>query len=360
MTMKKNTESMTIANAFREWSYTHMPKSRELSANTQRAYQEALSLYVAYLSEVVNVTASSLSAASFSATIIEGWLLWLRTDRGCSPATCNHRLSCLRSFLSYLSTLDIRFIGCELESKKVKKMKTPKTLPEEISQESIATLFKSIDPSSKKGRRDFALFYLMYSIAARIDEILSLRIKHLHFEKGTDKGYLEVTGKGSKRRTPPILQDVGKVLKAYIHMFHGKNPNPESFLFQSNRTGEAEDKKLTQSAIDKRIKIYSVLAHAKDPSIPKKMHCHHLRHARASHWLEQGLDLVSIQRLMGHADINTTSQYIFISTGQKIQVLTKLEDPVVQKLGKKWHNTKVAKDLFEHMGMKKPSNKKQK
>lgn len=349
---------MAIASAFREWTHTHMPKSRELSANTQRAYQEALSLYVEYLGEVVKTTASSLSADSFSASTIKGWMLWLRTDRACSPATCNHRLSCLRSFVSYLSTQDIRFITCELESKRVKKMKTPKTLPEEISQEALSNLFKAIDPSSKKGRRDYALFYLMYSIAARIDEILSLKIKHLHFEKGSDKGYLEITGKGNKRRTPPILQDVGKVLKAYITMSHGKTPNPESFLFQSNRTGEVEEQKLTQSAIDKRIKIYSALAHAKDPSLPEKMHCHHLRHARASHWLEQGLDLVSIQRLMGHANINTTSQYIFISTGQKLQVLSKLEDPVVQKLGKKWHNSKAAKNLFDHIGLRKPTNKK--
>lgn len=353
--MKNYTESITIASAFREWCFTHMPKSREMSIHSQRAYKDALSLYVTYLNDVIGITADTLSVNSFSVSIIENWMLWLKEERGCSSATCNHRLSCLRSFLHYLSTRDVRFLVCELESKKVKKMRVPKSLPEEISQESIANLFKVIDQTTCKGRRDYTLLYLMYSIAARIDEILSLKIKDLHFEKGKDVGYLEVIGKGSKRRTPPILQDVGKVLKAYIRMFHGNMPNQNAFLFQSNRVSEYT--KLTQSAIDKRIKLYSSLAHAVDASIPDKMHCHHLRHARASHWLEQGLDLVSIQRLMGHADINTTSQYIFISTGQKLQVLAKLEDPVVRKLGKKWHTRKVAKDLFEYFGMKKKPNK---
>lgn len=356
--MKNYTESITIASAFREWCHTHLPKSREMSVHSQRAYKDALSLYVTYLNDIVKITADTLSINSFSASIIENWMIWLKEERGCSSATCNHRLSCLRSFLNYLSTKDIRFLVCELEAKKVKKMRTPKKLPEEISQKAIANLFKVINQTSQKGRRDYTLFYLMYSIAARIDEILSLRIKDLHFERGSDIGYLEIIGKGSKRRTPPILQDVGRVLKAYIRMFHGNSPNQNAFLFQSNRNIISEDLKLTQSAIDKRIKLYSRLAHLTDSSIPEKMHCHHLRHARASHWLEQGLDLVSIQRLMGHADINTTSQYIFISTGQKLQVLTKLEDPVVQKVGKKWHNTRIARDLFEYMGITKKRNKK--
>lgn len=355
--MRNYTESIAIASAFREWCHTYLPENREMSVHSQRAYNEALSLYVAYLNDVVKITVDALNVNCFSASTIENWILWLKEKRGCSPVTCNHRLSCLRSFLHYLSARDIRFLACELEARKVKKMRTPKTLPEEISQEAIANLFKVIDQTSPKGRRDYTLFYLMYSIAARIDEILSLKIKDLHFEKGVDTGYIEVTGKGSKRRTPPILQDVGKVLKAYIRMFHGDKPNQDAFLFQSNRVATSESLKLAQSAIDKRIKLYSSLAHAVDSSVPTKMHCHHLRHARASHWLEQGLDLVSIQRLMGHADINTTSQYISISTGQKLLVLAKLEDPVVQKIGKKWHTPKVAKDLFEYMGITKKQNK---
>lgn len=358
MKMKNYTESITIANAFREWCYTHLPRSREMSIHSQRAYKDALSLYVTYLNDVVKIKAESLSINSFTASKIENWMIWLKEERKCSATTCNHRLSCLRSFLNYLGTKDIRFIACEMEAKKVKKMRTPKKLPDEISQRAIANLFKVINQTSQKGRRDYTLFYLMYSIAARIDEILSLRIKNLHFENGADIGYIEVIEKGSKRRTPPILQDVGRVLKAYIRMFHGKNPDQDAFLFQSNRNTIYGNHKLTQGAIDKRIKLYSSQAHMVDSSIPEKMHCHHLRHARASHWLEQGLDLVSIQRLMGHSDINTTSQYIFISTGQKLQVLAKLEDPVVQKIGKKWHNPKVAKDLFEYMGIMKKLNKK--
>lgn len=358
--MKQNTESIAIASAFREWSHTYLPKSREVSVHTQRAYNEALALYVLFLKEVKGVSPENLSAECFSILTIENWMLWLRGDRKCSPATCNHRLSCIKSFLRYLSSRDHRFLSTEMDAQKVKQMKSPKTLPEEISQDAIASLFKVIDQTSKKGRRDYTLFYLMYSIAARIDEILSLRIKDLHFEKNSEKGYMEIIGKGLKRRTPPILQDVGRVLKAYIRMFHGKEPNLDALLFQSNRFKEIGSQKLTQSAIDKRLKQYASQAHAIDPSVPERLHCHNLRHARASHWLEQGLDLVSIQRLMGHVDINTTSQYIFISTGQKQQVLAKLEDPVVQGIGKKWKNPKMAKDLFEYMGITSRPTKKPK
>lgn len=358
--MKQNTESIAIARAFREWSHTYLPKNREMSVHTQRAYNEALALYVSFLKEVRGVSPEKLSADSFSISTIESWMLWLREQRKCSPATCNHRLACLKSFLRYLSSCDHRFLLTEMNIKKVKQMKSPKTLPEEISQGAIASIFKVIDQTSQKGRRDYTLFYLMYSIAARIDEILSLRIRNLHFEKNSDKGYMEIIGKGSKRRTPPILQDVGRVLKAYIRMFHGKEPNQEALLFQSNRFKEIGSQKLTQSAVDKRLKHYASQAHAIDSSVPERLHCHNLRHARASHWLELGLDLVSIQRLMGHVDINTTSQYIFISTKQKHQVLAKLEDPVVQNVGKKWKNPKATKDLFDYLGISNKPAKKQK
>ncbi|WP_372776642.1 tyrosine-type recombinase/integrase [Mangrovibacterium sp.] len=82
------------------------------------------------------------------------------------------------------------------------------------------------------------------------------------------------------------------------------------------------------------------------------LHCHSLRHARASHWLEQGLSIVAIQRLMGHADINTTMRYIFVSTEQKNKALETLDDDVIKETGKKWKKISPKQSLLEYLGLK--------
>ena len=75
-------------------------------------------------------------------------------------------------------------------------------------------------------------------------------------------------------------------------------------------------------------------------------------HAQASHWLEQHRNIVAIQRLMGHSDINTTMRYIFVFTEQKNQAFATLEDDVIKDTGKKWKNIRKKKDLLEYLGLK--------
>ncbi|NCC88125.1 MAG: hypothetical protein EOM05_09730 [Clostridia bacterium] len=348
--MKKQTESLVIAKAMREWEKVHLPKTRALSPNTLRAYHKAITLYVIFLQDVKLTECDNLSGDSFSIDSIQEWMLWLKNERNCSNSTCNQRLACLKNFLKFLSKKDIRFIQIEMEAREVKQMRYVKPVQIEVTQESIKTLFKVIDLKTKIGKRDFTLFYLIYSIGARIDEVLSLKLSDIYLNVSNGKNYITVMGKGSKRRSPPILKDVAKVLKGYIEMFHGNNPNVGDMLFFVYYDGKK--KKISQVGINKRLKIYAQKAHSINPEVPDNLHCHQLRHARASHWLEQRLNIVAIQRLMGHSDINTTMRYIFVSTEQKNQALAMLEDKVIKSTGKKWKNVRKKKDLMEYLGLK--------
>jgi integrase len=98
--------------------------------------------------------------------------------------------------------------------------------------------------------------------------------------------------------------------------------------------------------------LYAFKANESNPEVPINHHCHSLRHARASHWLEQGLNIVAIQRLMGHADINTTMRYIFVSTEQKNKALTLLEDDVIKDTEKKWKKINQKQSLLGYLGRK--------
>ena len=190
----------------------------------------------------------------------------------------------------------------------------------------------------------------MYSIGARIDEILSVRICDLHLHEYPNPNYLTIIGKGYKCRTPPILKDVTKVLLRYIEVFHSYNFDSHDYLFYSLYDGKK--KKMSQEAINKRLKMYAIEANEIDKCVPCNLHCHSLRHARATHWLEQGLNIVAIQRLMGHADIRTTMRYIFVSVEQKNKALATLESTSTLKLKKKWKELPKGQSL-EYVGLKK-------
>lgn len=174
------------------------------------------------------------------------------------------------------------------------------------------------------GKRDFALFNVMYSTATRVDEVLSLKIADIAL--GSKSPCIRVTGKGSKRRCIYLLKSVAKIIGHYISVFHGKAPVPSDFLFFP--INGRRNTKLCQEAVSKRLKLYA----SKSPMVSDKFHCHSLRHARATHWLEDGVNIVQIQRLLGHESIETTMKYVGISKEQMIKALAIMDDATTKTL----------------------------
>ncbi len=347
--MKTQSESIIIATAIHDWLGSYLPDVRANSTNTLKAYREALTLYVRFLEDEKSVKSYNLSSGCFSRSYIQAWMIWLKDKRHSSNSTCNHRLACLKSFIKYLSRKNLMFVQIGTEAYEIKAMRSPKKGMDEITKDAIKALFAAPNLNTAIGKRDFALFNLIYNTATRIDEILSLIISSLHLD-GKSKDYITVWGKGTKRRTIFILPDVAKIIKAYIKAFHGSAPNPTDFLFFSHYGGGK--KKLTQEAVDKRLKLYASIANKKCADLPKNLHCHSLRHARATHWLEDGLNIVMIQKLLGHEDIKSTMGYVGVSTEQKAKALETIEDDVAKKMVKKWKSVKKTDSLVDFLGLK--------
>jgi integrase/recombinase XerD len=347
--MKTQSESIIIATAIHDWLGSYLPDVRANSTNTLKAYREALTLYVRFLEDEKSVKPINLSSGCFSRSYIQSWMIWLKDKRHSSNSTRNHRLVCLRSFIKYLSRKNIMFVQIEAEAYEIKTMRSPKKGMDEITKDAMKALFAAPNLNTAIGKRDFALFNLIYNTATRIDEILSLIISSLHLE-GKRKDYITVWGKGIKRRTLFILPEVAKIIKAYIKEFHGSAPNTADFLFFSHHGGGK--KKLTQAAVDKRLKLYASIANKKCADLPKNLHCHCLRHARATHWLDEGLNIVMIQKLLGHEDIKTTMGYVGVSTEQKAKALETIEDDITKKMAKKWKSVKKTDSLVGFLGLK--------
>jgi len=137
-------------------------------------------------------------------------------------------------------------------------------------------------------------------------------------------------------------------LKKYLKEFHGETPIPKAYVFYSRNFGPHG--KMSQTAVNKQLKKHARTAHQICDEVPLNIHAHQLRHAKASHWLEDGMNIVQISFLLGHEQLQTTMIYIDITTEQELKALATLEDEKDKKVSKKWKNPKGG--LAEFCGVK--------
>ena len=345
--MKKATnEAVIIARHINVFLNEYVPSQKSRSNHTLKSYQYALTLYIGFLETEKGISSEKLCDECFSRTIIKEWLKWLMELRGCSPATCNNRLASLRAFLKYIGSREIRLLYLFEDATKIPRKKEVSKRVKGMSKKAVQVLLSTPDLSKKTGRRDLALMIIIYSTAARLDEILSLKIEQLHLD--VEKPNATIIGKGSKIRTLYLLPKAVAHLKKYLKEFHGDTPNPGTYIFYSRNTGPHG--KMSQTAINKQLKKHARAAHEMCDEVPMDLHAHQLRHAKASHWLEDGMNIVQISFLLGHEQLQTTMVYIDITIEQELKALATLEDENDKKVSKKWKNAKGG--LAEFCGVK--------
>jgi len=335
--MKKATnESVIIARHINAFLSEYVPSQKSRSSQTLKSYQYALVLYIGFLETEKGISAESLCGECFSRTIIEEWLQWIMEQRGCSPETCNNRLASLRAFLKYLGSREISLLYLSEDATRIPRKKELRKKVKGMSKKAVQGLLSVPDLSTKAGRRDLALMIIIYSTAARIDEILSLKTGQLHLD--AEKPNVTIIGKGSKIRTLYLLPKAVAHLKKYLKEFHVDNPHPEAYVFYSRNTGSHG--KMSQTAVNKQLKKHARTAHEMCDEVPLDLHAHQLRHAKASHWLDDGMNIVQISFLLGHEQLQTTMVYIDITLEQELKALATLEDENDKKVSKKWKNVK--------------------
>lgn len=207
-------------------------------------------------------------------------------------------ISGLKSFFGYLIFEDYR-VDNPLEL--IETPKTGRKLPDVLSISEIDSLIKAIDLTSNEGERNRAMLETLYGCGLRVSELVSLKISDLYF----DEGFIKITGKGNKERFVPI----GKTAQKYIHIYKDSmrvhlNIKKEfgDTLFLNRRGSQ-----LTRAMIFTIIKDLAVKT-----ELNKKISPHTFRHSFATHLLENGADLRSIQLMLGHESITTTEIYLHL------------------------------------------------
>ncbi len=221
----------------------------------------------------------------------------LRRKRGFSSRTQARFLSALRSFYKFLQ------FQKWLDSNPAEEVDTPKILkglPRFLSYEEVEALLSSPDESTPNGIRDKAMLELLYATGLRVSELINLKLNQII----KDIPLIKVFGKGSKERLVPVTEKAMDYLEKYINEVRDKkNKYSIDYLFLNNW-----GKPFTRQRFFQIIKDY-----AKKAGIKKQISPHILRHSFATHLLENGADLKSLQMLLGHSDISTTQIYTHIT-----------------------------------------------
>ena len=231
------------------------------------------------------------------------------TARVLSGHTQARRISGLRSFFDYLIFEKYRSTN---PTDLVETPKLGKKLPDVLSISEIELIIKNLDLSHPQGHRNRAIIETLYGSGLRVSEIVNLNLSNLFFKESL----IQVTGKGNKQRLVPMGSISKKYLEIYIKQVRNfqKIDNKDQDLVFLNRNG----KQLTRQMIFTLVQTLASKA-----KIDKKIGPHTFRHSFATHLLENGADLKTIQILLGHESITTTEIYTHLDTQHLKQIIRK-------------------------------------
>ena len=272
----------------------HLRYERRLSENTVSSYMSDLEQFSLFLQarEIETVCLNDING-----------FLKLLNDRGLSIRSVQRKLSSIKCFFRFLVKT-----GFLVESPT--SLITPpgqvKSLPKTLSEEEVERLLSAPNPETPGGLRDKAMIELLYATGLRVSELVNLKVQEIHFEPG----YLLIVGKGGKQRAVPFGESSRLWMKRYQELGRSefgrahflREPVSEFFL---NKYGKA----MTRQAFWQIIKKYALSAEIDR----KKISPHVLRHCFATHLLNHGSDLRSIQMMLGHENLSTTEIYTAVS-----------------------------------------------
>ena len=289
----------------------YLAVERGLAKNTIESYQFDLKTFKAFCTK-----RQVLEVGQIDRVLVLNYLLELK-KMGRSAATVARHMAALKVFCRFLVDEGLLFGDptANLESPG-----SGRKLPGVLGQSEVELLLEQPRTGNAAGLRDKAMLELMYATGMRVSELISLDVEHIDLETG----YVRCTGKGSKERIIPV----GTIAKHFLMEYLGRGrakitaSRTESALFLNMR-----GKRLSRQGFWKIIK-----KHARKAGI-REITPHTLRHSFATHLLENGADLRSVQEMLGHADITTTQIYTHLTDTRLREAFNKSHPRALRKAG---------------------------
>ncbi len=313
--MRTNTDFAKYLSRFLS---EYLPHERNMSPNTISSYKDTFIQFINFMNVDKGVKIEKLTLSRLTKENVLDFLAWVLEKRKCSIATRNYRLAAIHSFILFLQYEDIVRLEQWQKVLSIKAMKIEVKSINYLSVDAIKLLLEQPDVTTSKGKRDLALLALMYDTGARVQEIIDLSPKSLYM--ASTPYSIRIVGKGKKSRVIPLMAEQVFILKQYMN---------DNRLFEQCRTEyplffNNHGDRFTRAGITYILKKYLDMARTINKDlIPSVISCHSIRHSKAMHLLQAGVNIIYIRDILGHCSVQTTDIYARIDSKYKNEALEK-------------------------------------
>jgi site-specific recombinase XerD len=287
--------SKTFQETLSSFFLVYLPHTRGFSPNTIASYRDAFVALLRYTQEEKGTRPEKVDFSDFTAMHMDAFLDWV--EQGRSIGTRNNRLAAVKSFFRYVQRESPEHAAICQQVLSIKAKKSPQPEIGYLTVDAIKLLLKHAESG---GIRDLALLSLLYDSGARVQEVADLKIGDLHLDKPAT---VKLFGKGGKTRIVPITPQVASIMHSYLNKKDTTEQHNQLFL---SKRGEP----ITRAGIAHILRVHASVANRINPDVvPSKVTPHMLRHSKAMHLLENGVNLIYIRDFLGHVSVTTTEVY---------------------------------------------------
>jgi len=321
-----------LFGAIHDYLEVYLPKQRNLSLHTQKSYRESLEALVDFVKTYNKVPIQDVTFEMLTEPTLTAFLDALESERGYKVSSRNSRRTAIRTFMKYAADRNVANVAILQEVNRVAVKKSDKVeTVDYMSMDAITAIVEQTDLSSPHGLRDRTMLILLYDTAARVSELVGIKLMDLRFGK---KPTIILHGKNRKMRAVPLSDRTVEYVKKYLLEHHADVPMGSGApMFYSVIHGEQCP--LSDRRVRYLIRDYAEKARISCLEVPDNVHPHQFRHSRAMHLYQNGMDLTLISQWLGHANLETTQIYAHADTEHKRIAIAKAtpgNSPLFNKL----------------------------
>ena len=278
----------------------YLPSNLAASINTIKSYRDAFVQLINFFEKKYQIKSNKLSFDNITVSSIEDFLLWLEAEKRVSMATRNQRLAAIHSFFKYVQHREPIYFNLCTSILSIRFKRKSLSALSYLSLDEIKILFSLPNKNTKQEYRDLTMLVILYDTGARVQELIDLKLQQIRLDS---KPIIYLQGKGNKTRVVPIGNDTANIIKKYITDNAIITPNENLFKNKQQRP-------LTRAGVNYVLNKYIEIGRKQKPNFFKKTispHC--MRHSKAMHLLEAGVNLIYIRDFLGHVSVTTTEVY---------------------------------------------------
>jgi len=312
-----------FAKYMTEFLSVELPGQQGVSTNTIKSYRDTFTLLLNYCKEIQNIPIEKITIKHLDSELVTSFLNWLENERGNSTNTRNQRLAALHAFFRFLQAEEPKHLLQCQQILAISTKKYSKAHIDYLTAEQVTTMLAKPDLAKRSGRRDLLILSMLYDTGARVSELIDLNVRDVRLE---DSPIVTLNGKkGNKLRQVPLMKQTAVMLRDYLKAHNLITPQTLDHPLFFNNQGT----RFTRPGITYILQKYCGSS---------KITPHVLRHTKAMHLLQSGVNIIYIRDILGHVDLKTTEIYARADTEMKREAMQNVYKDLLPKATPNWND----------------------